>query len=116
MKTEIGRSKVVSENSHRSNEQSRTASDLSIYTPSQLEMLRGFWAYMTRLYSHKWSCSQGEMIDGNKLSYGAQMWLKTLSALTDEQKGVGRRALEAKIKKNAQEGLESFPPSDLEFD
>lgn len=114
MKTEIGRNK--SESSHHSSEQSRMASDLSSYTPQQLESLRGFWAYMTRLYGHKWSSSQGTMIDGNSLGYGAQMWLKTLCKLTDEQKGVGRMAIEGKIKKNAQNGLESFPPSDIEFE
>jgi len=71
---------------------------------------------MTQLYRHKWSSSEGEMLNPDgKYSDTFMLWCRKTEHLTDDEWAYAFESMERDIAKNKQNGVESWPPSYAEF-
>ena len=70
---------------------------------------------MSAQLGHRWESSQGDLIVGDRLSYAAKFWLRTLKELTADEIAVGRAELEKRIFEASQKKEKFFAPSDIEF-
>jgi len=69
---------------------------------------------MTEQYHHKWSSREGEISDGQDFSKNFLRWCNELQNFTgDDWRKVYKR-ISDDIKKAAQHGKDSWPPSSLE--
>ena len=73
---------------------------------------------MAKLYKHKWTSTEGKILEDNQFSNGFLSWCEATKNLTDDQWRHGIEMLESEYKQALHDGKredELWPPSELGF-